>query len=82
LNEGQRERDSPIGIGSLNLHRRHLQGIFPMPADALPMLLTMLTADKLRYVVMSGEQMRYGHARIQSFRMEMSIDEDDLPPDA
>ncbi|MEN5247277.1 hypothetical protein [Brucella pseudintermedia] len=79
LNEGERERDRPIGIGSLNLHRGHLQGIFPMPSDVLPLLLTMLTADKLRYVVMSGEKMRYGNARIQNFRMEMSIDEDDLP---
>lgn len=82
LNEGERERDRPIGLGSLKLHRGHLQGIFPMPSDVMPLLLTMLTAEKLRYVVMNGAKMRYGHARIQSFRMEMSIDEDDFPPEA
>lgn len=65
----------------MSLYRGDLQGLFPMPSDALPPVLTMLTAGRLRYVVMSGAKMRYGHARIQSFRLEMDLDEDDLPPE-
>ena len=58
-----------------------MSGVFSMPSDALPSLLTMATAGRLRYVVMQGEKLRYGQASMKSFRFEMKIDEDDLPPD-
>ncbi|KRD72069.1 hypothetical protein ASE60_22700 [Ensifer sp. Root278] len=81
LNEGQRERDQPLSIGHLSVHRRSMSGVLSMPADALPSLLTMATAGRLRYVVMQGEKLHYGQASLKSFRFEMKIDEDDLPPE-
>jgi hypothetical protein len=79
LNEGERERHQPVSIGHLNLRSGQMYGVMSMPADALPLLLTMATAEKLRYVVMHGEKFRYGNANLKSFRVEMNIDEDDLP---
>lgn len=81
LNEGQRERDQPHSIGHLSLHRGSMSGVFSMPADVLPSLLTMATADRLRYVVIQGEKLHYGQASMTSFRFEMKIGEDDLPPE-
>lgn len=81
LNEGARERNQPLSIGHLRFRSGHMYGVVSMPADALPLLLTLATAEKLRYVVMQGDRLRYGNASVKSFRVEMSIDEDDLPPD-
>lgn len=81
LNEGERERNQPVSVGHLNLRAGHMNGIMSMPADALPLLLTLAAAEKLRYVVIQGDPFRYGNAAVKSFRVEMSIDEDDLPVD-
>lgn len=81
LNEGQREHDQPRAIGHLSLHRGAMSGVFSMPADALPSLLVMATAERLRYVVMQGEKLHYGQASVKSFRFETKIGEDDLPPE-
>lgn len=82
LNEGRREHDPPPpSIGALSLHRGHLSGVFGLPADALPLLLTMATAGHLRYVILLGAPFRYGHASIKNFRFEMKVEEDDLPGD-
>jgi len=81
LNEGERERNQPVSVGHLNLRAGLMNGIMSMPADALPLLLTLAMAEKLRYVVIQGDPFRYGNAAVKSFRVEMSIDEDDLPAD-
>lgn len=79
LDEGVREQNRPVSIGHINLRKARMDGILSMPADALPLLLTLATAEKLRFMVMQGERLRYGSAAIKSFRVEMNIGEDDLP---
>ncbi len=81
LNEGEQERNRPLSVGHLNLRSGRMYGVMSMPTDALPPLLTIATAGRLRYVVMQGERLRYGNAGVKSFRVEMNIDEDDLPVD-
>lgn len=81
LNREARQRQVPITVGSLNLHRGQLEALLPIPADVLASLLTMASAEKLRFAVLHGGKLRYGHAGARNFRLEMSIDEDDLPPE-
>ena len=81
LNEGNRERHNPTAIGSLQLHRGTLRGLVSLPADLLPPLLTMLTGNKLRYAVLSGDKLRYNQALLRDFRLQRALDEGDLPPE-
>jgi len=81
LNEGERDRDEPQSCGSLHLHRGHLRGLLPMPLDALPSVLQIACAERLRYVVITGEKLRYGHGLVRMYRLQRAVDEDDLPTD-
>lgn len=81
LNEDRRGQSAPTGIGSVSVHSGHLEGLISIPADTLPPLLTLATADRLKFIVLRGEKLRYGHARIRTMRVEMHIDEDDLGND-
>lgn len=67
-------------IGTLNLYRGTLSGLFSLPMDVLPSLLTMLAAEKLRFVTISSAKLRYGKAVAQNYSFDMNIDEDDMPP--
>lgn len=79
LNEGYRENDEPITIGSLSLLRGYLTGRLSMPADILPSLLTIATAGRLRYVIIQGDKLFRGHGRMNNFRFETTLDPDDIP---
>ena len=81
LNEGNREKIKSVSIGTMNTRRGQMDAVLSMPADVLPSLLTMATAEQLRYIVMQGEKPRYGRAMLLSFRFETRLDEDDLPDD-
>ncbi|MGO4565894.1 hypothetical protein AB4Z52_12665 [Rhizobium sp. 2YAF20] len=80
-NRDQWHRHHRPHIGTLNLHRGQLDGLFSLPGDVLPSLLTMLTGDRIRFAVLRGAKLRYGHAEVHDFRLEMDLDEDDLPPE-
>lgn len=67
-------------IGTLRLDRGTLTGLFSLPSDALPSVLTMLAAGKFRFVTISSEELRYGKAAAHDSSLEMNIDEKDLPP--
>ena len=50
-----------------------------IPVDALPPILQMLVGDRFRFVSMQGPKFRCRQTLCNSFRLEMTIDEDDLP---
>ena len=79
LNEDKRERHEPKSVGSLRRYRGLMAGLLSMWADALAPVLQMVIAEWLRYAVPSGDQLRYGHAMIRSYSLDMKIDDDDLP---
>ncbi|WP_442753299.1 hypothetical protein ACNHKD_09795 [Methylocystis sp. JAN1] len=81
LNEGEREHDEPQSCGSLHLHRGHLRILLPMPLDALPSVLQIACAERLRYVVVIGEKLHYGQGLARMYRLHRTVDEDDLPTD-
>ncbi len=44
-------------------------------------VLHMVIADRFRFVVLSGGRLRYGRAAIRTYRLEMTIEEDNIPPE-
>jgi hypothetical protein len=66
----------PVGSLTLNLSLdRLLQGLLPMPADALEPVLVLLSADRVKFVVLDGDPLRHRRALIGHYRLEMSYDE-------
>jgi hypothetical protein len=41
----------------------------------------MMIGNHFRFTVMGGDHLRYGHALLRSYRLEMTMTKDDLPPD-
>lgn len=81
-NRDKWDRHKRPHVGSVSLHRGRFEALCSMPANALAPILTMLAADKIKYAVLDGAKLRYGHADITHYRLDMSMDEDDLPPDS
>lgn len=78
LNLGVHSNDKLTGVGSLQVLNGKLQALLSMPADALLPVLQVLTAGRLRYAVLEGEPLRYRQGLLHSYRLDMSIDEEDL----
>jgi hypothetical protein len=76
-----RQKDEPQAVGSVQLYDGRFIALLSIPSDALPPLLQMLIGDRLHYAVMTGDKLRYRHGRIRSFRLQMSMEEDDMPAD-
>lgn len=78
-NEASRMHHEPRAVGSLNLHGGVIHGVLSMPADALPPMLTVLTAHRFRFVVLHGEPLRWSKALIRSYSVDTPLDEEDYP---
>lgn len=78
-NEANRMQHEPKSIGSLNLYNGILHGLLSMPADALPPVLTVLSAQRFRFVLLQGERLRWRKALIRSYSIDTHLDEDDYP---
>ena len=78
---GQRKDLKLLAVGSLRLKPYELTGLLSIPADALAPILTVLGAGRLRYVVMRGAPLKHRQARLRSFSLDKTINEDDLPPE-
>lgn len=72
----------PSSVGSVSVSRGRFEALLTMPCDALVPVLQMLIAEKLRFIDLHGERMRYRSAPIKSYRLEMNMDPDDMPADA
>lgn len=75
------EAPEPKSVGSVSLHRGRFEALLSMPSDALAPVLQMLIAEKFRFIDLHGHRLRYGSAIIRSYRLEMNIDEEDMPAD-
>lgn len=80
-NSDQWHRHHNPHIGTLSVYRGRMEGLFYLASDVLPMLLTMLTGDRIKFVVINGKKLHYGRTDIDGYRFECALDEDDLPPD-
>jgi hypothetical protein len=78
LPEARKER-KPRCAGSLDVYDDRIAGLVSIPIDALPTILQMLIGGRLRFVEMRGSRFRYRQALCKSFRLEMRLDQDDVP---
>lgn len=75
----ERKERQPRCAGSLDIYDDRVAGLVSIPMDALPPILQMLIGGHFRFVEMRGPRFRYRHALCNSFRLEMKLDQDDLP---
>ena len=80
LNEANRQRNKPRGVGSLNLYKGELRALVSIPVDVLDPILQTLIAERLKFAVMDGTRLRYRQGLITHLRLDEALDEDDLPP--
>ena len=82
LEEERRKELKPLALGALESYPDKIDAILGIPSDALAPMLQMLTADRLKFVVLRGTKFRYRSARLHSFSLSAALGEDDLwPPD-
>jgi hypothetical protein len=81
LREDERATRPPTNVGSFRLYRGRLEGLITIPADALPLTLQTLIGERFRYAILAAQPLRYGRADILRYRLQRTVDEDDLPPE-
>jgi hypothetical protein len=79
MSEEKRKDYGPIALGSLEVHPERIAGSIGIPADVLSPILQMLIAKECKFILITGTKFRYRSARLQGFRLEMRLTEDDLP---
>ena len=84
--EQQRDQPPPNGVGSLAIQGSKsellkLVGYLSMPEDALGLVLQMLIAERFKYVLMSGEVMRWRKCFVRRYEFTAQHDEADYPHD-
>ncbi|WP_230646765.1 hypothetical protein [Bradyrhizobium sp. Leaf401] len=78
LMEERRKDLKPIAVGAIEAYPERLDANLGIPSDVLVPILQMLTAGRLKFVVMRGSKFRYRSARLQSYSLATRLDEDDL----
>ena len=61
----------PTDVGSISVSRGKFEAMLTMPRDALMPVLQMLIAEKLKFIDLHGERMRYRSTPIRSYQLEM-----------
>jgi len=78
--EPEARKDSrPLGVGWLDAYGDPITGLFPLPMDALPPILQMMIGERFKFVVMHGTKFSHRRATLHGYRLEMKVDQDDLP---
>ena len=80
LEEERRKELKPLALDALESYPDRIDAILGIPSDALAPMLQMLTADRLKFVVLRGTKFRYRSARLRSFSLSAALREDDLGP--
>jgi hypothetical protein len=80
LDPETRKQSTPLCVGSLDVYGDRVNGLVSIPADVLPPILQMLIGEQFRFVAMRGPRLKHRRALLHSFRLEMTIDEEDMPP--
>lgn len=74
LNEANRFDHQPKAVGRVEKRGARMTVYLPVPADALPSLLTLLAANKIRCVRTHGPAPHYGRALVRSFYLSTEVD--------
>ncbi len=81
LNLSNRKKLRPIAMGQLSSREDYIDGIFSLPLNMLPSILTALTAKHFNYAEFIGTKMRYRRSNIRSYRLMPSYDSDEYEHD-
>jgi hypothetical protein len=54
-----------------------LTALLSMPQDAIDAVLQMLTAGRFKYIIMTGDPLRYRQGIVKSYRLERELNKDD-----
>jgi hypothetical protein len=79
-NEDRRADHKPLSVGSLEVYGDRIVGLISIPMDALPPILSMMVGDRFKFVAMGGTKFWHRKSRVHSLRLEMNIEEEDMPP--
>lgn len=79
MNPRQRNDREPFAVGSLEAYEDRIVGLISIPTDVLPAILQLLIAERFKFVVMGGDKFQHRRALLHLCRLEMKLDEDDLP---
>jgi hypothetical protein len=82
LEEERRKELKPLALGALESYPDRIEATLGIPSDALVPMLQMLTAGRLRFVVLKGTKFRYRSARLHRFSLSAALGEDDVPSGA
>lgn len=78
LEEERRKELKPLALGALESYPDRIAATLGIPSDALVPMLQMLTASRLKFVVLRGTKFRYRSARVHSFSLSAAPGEDEL----
>lgn len=81
LNRARREGHKPESVGGIHVSRGRAEILLSIPTNALGPVLQMLSDGRFKFVALHGDLLQRGRARVRSYRLEMQIDEDDMPED-
>jgi hypothetical protein len=70
----------PVSVGSLEIYGDRIVVLISIPMDALPPILSMMIGDRFKFVAMGGTKFWHRKSRLHSLRLEMNMEEEDIPP--
>ncbi|MBF0558677.1 MAG: hypothetical protein HQL08_07850 [Nitrospirae bacterium] len=74
--QGEINHEIP-GIGTLEIRGTHAQCITGVPIDMIQSFILLLNTKKINYIILSGEPLRYGSAKIKSLGFSREYNQDD-----
>jgi hypothetical protein len=74
----ERRKHNSNYVGILELRNRRLTGSLYLPFDVLATALQMMIADRWHFVVLDSNAFLSGRSSIKSYRLQRSLDDDDL----
>lgn len=79
LDPEARKQSTPFGVGSLDGYGQPVTGLVSIPQDALLPILQMMIGERFKFMAMRGTKFSRRRATLHGFRLEVKIDQDDLP---
>ncbi len=84
LNEAERdkhlhlyEEDPPHSVGSLQKEKSGSWCFLYLPEDAMNIVFEAVSANKIKFITLSGEKTRYGFASIFNFSLREKVEDDE-----
>ena len=64
----------PQSVGFMELNKKRLYSIIPIPAESMPQVFSLLSKGKAEAVHLFGSELKRGRSSIRSFRLVVGFD--------